>query len=77
MLHCLFLIFAGRQVSMVHFSQVQRHTMLSVHMPIAKPSAVRLDANTIICIWNIWEPSRPQKILLYEAEVIETNVEAF
>ncbi|XP_024136089.1 WD repeat-containing protein 60 [Oryzias melastigma] len=59
----------GRQVSMVHFSQVQRHTMLSVHMPIAKPSAVRLDANTIICIWNIWEPSRPQKILLYEAEV--------
>ncbi|RVE58729.1 hypothetical protein OJAV_G00196870 [Oryzias javanicus] len=59
----------GRQVSLVHFSQVQRHTMLSVHMPIAKPSAVRLDSNTIVCIWNIWEPSRPQKVLLYESEV--------
>ncbi|XP_011487298.1 WD repeat-containing protein 60 isoform X2 [Oryzias latipes] len=59
----------GRQVSLVHFSQVQRHTMLSVHMPISKPSAVRLDSNAIICIWNIWEPSRPQKILLYESEV--------
>ncbi|XP_037550149.1 cytoplasmic dynein 2 intermediate chain 1 [Nematolebias whitei] len=59
----------GRQISLVHFSQVQRHTMLSVHLPTAKVSAVRLDSSTIICIWNIWEPSRPQKILLYESEV--------
>nr|XP_015810125.2 cytoplasmic dynein 2 intermediate chain 1 isoform X2 [Nothobranchius furzeri] len=59
----------GRHISLVHFSQVQRHTMLSVHMPTVKASAVRLDSNTIICIWNIWEPSRPQKILLYESEV--------
>jgi hypothetical protein len=43
--------------------------MLSVHNPSAKPSAVRLDSKTIICIWNIWEPSRPQKILVYESEV--------
>ncbi|XP_075308680.1 cytoplasmic dynein 2 intermediate chain 1 isoform X1 [Odontesthes bonariensis] len=59
----------GRQISLVHFSEVQRHTMMSVHMPTAKPSAVRLDSWTIICIWNIWEPSRPQKILVYESEV--------
>ncbi|XP_072234903.1 cytoplasmic dynein 2 intermediate chain 1 isoform X2 [Leuresthes tenuis] len=59
----------GRQISLVHFSEVQRHTMMSVHMPTAKPSAVRLDSCTIICIWNIWEPSRPQKILVYESEV--------
>ncbi|XP_017261788.1 cytoplasmic dynein 2 intermediate chain 1 isoform X2 [Kryptolebias marmoratus] len=59
----------GRQISLVHFSQVQKHTMLSVHLPTAKASAVRLDSSTIICIWNIWEPSRPQKILLYESEV--------
>uniref|UniRef100_UPI003AB023AE cytoplasmic dynein 2 intermediate chain 1 n=1 Tax=Centroberyx gerrardi TaxID=166262 RepID=UPI003AB023AE len=59
----------GRHVSLVHFSQVQRHTMMSVHSPTAKPSAVRLDSCTIICIWNIWEPSRPQKILVYESEV--------
>ncbi|XP_039983566.1 cytoplasmic dynein 2 intermediate chain 1 isoform X2 [Xiphias gladius] len=59
----------GRHISLVHFSQVQRHTMMSVHMPTSKPSAVRLDSCTIICIWNIWEPSRPQKILIYESEV--------
>ncbi|XP_018550898.1 cytoplasmic dynein 2 intermediate chain 1 isoform X1 [Lates calcarifer] len=59
----------GRHISLVHFSQVQRHTMMSVHMPTTKPSAVRLDSCTIICIWNIWEPSRPQKILVYESEV--------
>ncbi|XP_054478531.1 cytoplasmic dynein 2 intermediate chain 1 isoform X2 [Anoplopoma fimbria] len=59
----------GRCISLVHFSQVQRHTMMSVHSPTTKPSAVRLDSCTIICIWNIWEPSRPQKVLVYESEV--------
>ncbi|XP_056155209.1 cytoplasmic dynein 2 intermediate chain 1 [Lampris incognitus] len=59
----------GRQVSLMLFSEVKRHTMLSVHSPTAEPSAVRLDSYTIICIWNIWEPSRPQKILVYESEV--------
>ncbi|XP_070708871.1 cytoplasmic dynein 2 intermediate chain 1 isoform X1 [Pempheris klunzingeri] len=59
----------GRSISLVHFSQVQRHTMMSVHSPTTKPSAVRLDSCTIICIWNIWEPSRPQKVLVYESEV--------
>ncbi|KAL1006793.1 hypothetical protein UPYG_G00077180 [Umbra pygmaea] len=58
-----------RQVSLLHFSQVQRQTMLSVHSPLTKPSAVRLDSKTIICIWNIWEPSCPQKVLVYESEV--------
>ncbi|KAL1271191.1 hypothetical protein QQF64_030207 [Cirrhinus molitorella] len=59
----------GRHVSLLQFSQVQRQTLLSVHPPSSKSSAVRLDSETIICIWNIWEPSRPQKILLYESEV--------
>lgn len=60
---------AGRSVSLVHFSQVQRFTMMSVHSPTATPSAVRLDSCTVICIWNIWEPSRPQKVLIYESDV--------
>ncbi|XP_033494623.1 cytoplasmic dynein 2 intermediate chain 1 isoform X2 [Epinephelus lanceolatus] len=60
----------GRRISLMHFSQVQRHTMMSVHSPTTKPSAVRLDCCTIICIWNIWEPSRPQKVLVYESEVL-------
>ncbi|XP_052004513.1 cytoplasmic dynein 2 intermediate chain 1-like isoform X2 [Xyrauchen texanus] len=59
----------GRQVSLLQFSQVQRQTLLSVHPPSPKTNAVRLDSETVICVWNIWEPSRPQKILLYESEV--------
>ncbi|KAJ8010225.1 hypothetical protein DPEC_G00072790 [Dallia pectoralis] len=59
----------GRPVNMVHFSQVQRQTMLSVHGPMAEPSAVPLDSKTVICVWNIWEPSRPHKVLVYESEV--------
>ncbi|XP_029314047.1 LOW QUALITY PROTEIN: WD repeat-containing protein 60 [Cottoperca gobio] len=59
----------GRRISLLHFSEVQRHTMMSVHSPTTKPSAVRLDSCTVICIWNIWEPSRPQKVLIYESEV--------
>ncbi|XP_058482777.1 cytoplasmic dynein 2 intermediate chain 1 isoform X2 [Solea solea] len=59
----------GRHISLVHFSQVQSHTMMSVHTPTTTPSAVRLDSCTIICIWNIWEPSRPQRVLVYESEV--------
>ncbi|XP_042566209.1 cytoplasmic dynein 2 intermediate chain 1 isoform X4 [Clupea harengus] len=59
----------GRQVSHLHFSDAQRQTLLSVHAPSTKPSAVRLDSQSIICVWNIWEPSRPQKTLVYESEV--------
>ncbi|KAI1889176.1 hypothetical protein AGOR_G00176380 [Albula goreensis] len=59
----------GREVSLLSFSQAQRQTLLSVHSPSAKPSAVRLDSKTIICIWSIWEPSCPQKVLVYESEV--------
>ncbi|XP_057185223.1 cytoplasmic dynein 2 intermediate chain 1 isoform X2 [Triplophysa rosa] len=59
----------GRQVSLLQFSQVQRQTLLSVHPPASKTSAVRMDNETVICVWNMWEPSRPQKILLNESEV--------
>ncbi|XP_030611818.1 WD repeat-containing protein 60 isoform X2 [Archocentrus centrarchus] len=59
----------GRQIIMLHFSQVQKHTVMSVHMPTTEPSAMALDSCTIICIWNIWEPSRPQRILVYESEI--------
>uniref|UniRef100_A0A3Q0SNL5 WD repeat domain 60 n=1 Tax=Amphilophus citrinellus TaxID=61819 RepID=A0A3Q0SNL5_AMPCI len=60
--------FLYRQIIMLHFSQVQKHTVMSVHMPTTEPSAMALDSCTIICIWNIWEPSRPQRILVYESE---------
>ncbi|XP_036452697.1 WD repeat-containing protein 60 isoform X2 [Colossoma macropomum] len=59
----------GRQVTLLHFSQVQTHTLLSIHAPCSGSNGVMLDSKTLICVWNIWEPSAPQSILSYEAEV--------
>ncbi|KAL7875474.1 hypothetical protein AOLI_G00104370 [Acnodon oligacanthus] len=59
----------GRQVTLLHFSQVQTHTLLSIHAPCSGSSGVALDSKTLICVWNIWEPSAPQSILSYEAEL--------
>ncbi|XP_022541084.2 cytoplasmic dynein 2 intermediate chain 1 isoform X2 [Astyanax mexicanus] len=57
----------GRQVTLLHFSQVQTHTLLSVHA--SGSSEEQLESKTLICVWNVWEPSAPQRILIYEAEV--------
>ncbi|XP_060731276.1 cytoplasmic dynein 2 intermediate chain 1 isoform X2 [Tachysurus vachellii] len=62
-------ILQGRQVKLLHFSQTQTHTLLSVHAPCSGSNDVTLDSKTLICVWNIWEPSTPQRILFYEAEV--------
>ncbi|XP_049605847.1 cytoplasmic dynein 2 intermediate chain 1 [Syngnathus scovelli] len=60
----------GRAVSQVLFSQAQRHTLLSVHKPPASPDDAEQHRDcTVICVWNMWEPSRPQKILLCDSEV--------
>ncbi|KAK5877740.1 hypothetical protein CesoFtcFv8_025218 [Champsocephalus esox] len=59
----------GRRVSLLHFSPAQKHIVMSVHRPAGTPSAVRLDGCSVICIWNIWEPSSPQRVLIYESEV--------
>ncbi|XP_033854558.2 cytoplasmic dynein 2 intermediate chain 1-like isoform X1 [Acipenser ruthenus] len=59
----------GREVCGLHFSHVQRQTMLSVHSPSRKPSAVQLDSKSIVCVWNIWEPSNPHKVLICESEI--------
>uniref|UniRef100_H3CJY9 Dynein 2 intermediate chain 1 n=1 Tax=Tetraodon nigroviridis TaxID=99883 RepID=H3CJY9_TETNG len=56
----------GRGVSQV---LAQRNTLMTVHVPAASHSDALLDDCTLICIWNIWEPSRPQKVLVYESEV--------
>ncbi|KAM9501177.1 cytoplasmic dynein 2 intermediate chain 1 [Clarias gariepinus] len=62
-------ILQGRQVTLLHFSQTQTHTLLSVHAPRSGSSHVTLNSRSLICVWNIWEPSTPQRILVYEAEV--------
>ncbi|XP_058251633.1 cytoplasmic dynein 2 intermediate chain 1 isoform X2 [Hemibagrus wyckioides] len=59
----------GRQVTLLHFSQTQTHTLLSVHALHSGSIDATLDSKTLICVWNIWEPSTPQRILIYEAEV--------
>ncbi|KAK1797431.1 hypothetical protein P4O66_008802 [Electrophorus voltai] len=59
----------GRQVTLLHFSNVQVHILLSVHAPRCGPSEDTLDTHTLLCVWNIWEPSAPQKFLICEAEV--------
>ncbi|XP_077480330.1 cytoplasmic dynein 2 intermediate chain 1 isoform X2 [Stigmatopora argus] len=60
----------GRVISQVLFSQAQRHTLLSVHMPSASPDDVGPHHRcTLVCVWNMWEPSRPRKILLCDSEV--------
>ncbi|XP_034024059.1 WD repeat-containing protein 60 [Thalassophryne amazonica] len=59
----------GYHISLLHFSQFQKQTMLSVHKPSSTTSTVPFTNSTIICIWNIWEPSKPQKILVYESQV--------
>ncbi|XP_059827865.1 cytoplasmic dynein 2 intermediate chain 1 isoform X1 [Hypanus sabinus] len=59
----------GREVLSLYFSRVQRQTLLSVHS-LPKESAMVQVANCcIICVWNIWEPSFPQKVLICESEV--------
>ncbi|XP_077592145.1 cytoplasmic dynein 2 intermediate chain 1 [Stigmatopora nigra] len=61
---------SGRVISQVLFSQAQRHTLLSVHMPSGSPDDIRPHhCCTLICVWNMWEPSRPRKILLCDSEV--------
>ncbi|XP_078393395.1 cytoplasmic dynein 2 intermediate chain 1 isoform X2 [Cetorhinus maximus] len=59
----------GREVQCLHFSQAQRQTLLSVHSLPKEPGAAQLASNYMICVWNIWEPSVPQKVLVCESEV--------
>ncbi|XP_061852461.1 cytoplasmic dynein 2 intermediate chain 1 isoform X2 [Colius striatus] len=59
-----------RKVSCLHFSQVQRQTLLSVHGLPEKASVGLLNRKSIICVWNIWQPSSPQKVLICDSEVI-------
>uniref|UniRef100_A0A8C8S2T1 WD repeat domain 60 n=1 Tax=Pelusios castaneus TaxID=367368 RepID=A0A8C8S2T1_9SAUR len=59
----------GRKVSCLHVSQVQRQALLSVHGLPEKAGAIQLDRKYIVCVWNVWQPSSPQKVLVCEAEV--------
>ncbi|XP_010016175.1 PREDICTED: WD repeat-containing protein 60, partial [Nestor notabilis] len=59
-----------RKISCLYVSQVQRQTLLSVHGLPKKPGVALLNSKSIICVWNIWQPSSPQKVLICDSEVI-------
>ncbi|XP_074430245.1 cytoplasmic dynein 2 intermediate chain 1 [Larus michahellis] len=59
-----------RKISCLYVSQVQRQALLSVHGLPEKAGVGLLDRKSIICVWNIWQPSSPQKVLICDSEVI-------
>ncbi|CAM9235479.1 unnamed protein product [Bubo scandiacus] len=59
-----------RKISCLYVSQVHRQTLLSVHGLPKKAGVGLLNRKSIICIWNIWQPSSPQKVLICDSEVI-------
>ncbi|XP_009871250.1 PREDICTED: WD repeat-containing protein 60, partial [Apaloderma vittatum] len=59
-----------RKISCLYVSQVQRQTLLSVHGLPEKAGVGLLNRKSIICVWNIWQPSSPQRVLMCDSEVI-------
>ncbi|KFQ70708.1 WD repeat-containing protein 60, partial [Phaethon lepturus] len=59
-----------RKISYLYVSQVQRQTLLSVHGLPEKAGVGLLNRKSIICVWNIWQPSSPQKVLICDSEVV-------
>lgn len=59
-----------RKISCLYVSQVQRQALLSVHGLPEKAGVALLNRKSIICVWNIWQPSCPQKVLICDSEVL-------
>lgn len=64
----------GRKISCLYVSQVQRQTLLSVHGLPEKADVGLLSRKSLICVWNIWQPSSPQKVLICDSEVSFNNI---
>uniref|UniRef100_A0A8C5MZX2 Dynein 2 intermediate chain 1 n=1 Tax=Leptobrachium leishanense TaxID=445787 RepID=A0A8C5MZX2_9ANUR len=58
-----------RHVHRLHFSETQRHLLLSAHGYCNGNKSLVLSDKFVICVWNIWEPSSPQHVLVCESEV--------
>ncbi|KAM8774720.1 cytoplasmic dynein 2 intermediate chain 1 [Rhynchonycteris naso] len=58
-----------RKVFCLHASQVQRQMVVSVHGLPGKPFASSLDSRYVLCMWDIWQPSGPQKVLVCKSQV--------
>uniref|UniRef100_A0A8C9UC52 Dynein 2 intermediate chain 1 n=1 Tax=Serinus canaria TaxID=9135 RepID=A0A8C9UC52_SERCA len=60
----------GRKIPCLYVSQVQRQTLLSAHGLPEKAGVGLLSRKSLICVWNIWQPSSPQKVLICDSEVM-------
>uniref|UniRef100_A0A8C5NLC7 WD repeat domain 60 n=1 Tax=Junco hyemalis TaxID=40217 RepID=A0A8C5NLC7_JUNHY len=60
----------GQKISCLYVSQVQRQTLLSAHGLPEKADVGLLSRKSLICVWNIWQPSSPQKVLTCGSEVM-------
>ncbi|XP_045693812.1 cytoplasmic dynein 2 intermediate chain 1 isoform X2 [Phyllostomus hastatus] len=58
-----------RSVSCLHASRAQRRTVVSVHGLPGKPFAAPLDGRHLLCVWDIRQPSGPQRVLVCEPQV--------
>nr|XP_039328961.1 cytoplasmic dynein 2 intermediate chain 1 isoform X1 [Saimiri boliviensis boliviensis] len=58
-----------RKVSLLHTSRAQRQLVVSAHDLPEKAFAPPLDSKYILCVWDIWQPSGPQKVLICESQV--------
>ncbi|KAM4874645.1 cytoplasmic dynein 2 intermediate chain 1 isoform 2-T2 [Thomomys bottae] len=63
------LFLQNRKVLCLHASQVQRQTVVSVHDLPGKTFSPPLDNRFLLCVWDIWQPSGPQKVLICESKV--------
>ncbi|KAF6073034.1 hypothetical protein HJG60_020293 [Phyllostomus discolor] len=58
-----------RSVSCLHASRAQRRTVVSVHGLPGKAFAAPLDGRHLLCVWDIRQPSGPQRVLVCEPQV--------
>ncbi|XP_022369625.1 WD repeat-containing protein 60 isoform X1 [Enhydra lutris kenyoni] len=59
----------NRTVLCLCASQGQSQTVVSVHGLPGAPFAPALDGRYVLCVWDIWQPSGPQKVLICESKV--------
>ena len=64
-----FVIVSGRHAIHTHISPVQTYLVLTAYSPQSKvKSADGLSGKGLVCVWNVNEPTKPQKILVCESQ---------
>lgn len=63
------LLSLDRKVSCLHASPAQGQIVVSAHSLPTKTCTSLLDSRYVLCVWDIWQPSGPQKVLVCESEV--------